>query len=362
MAAITLEDLNGKHYLGTQEGELLQKQSKYRVLIPEDMETADNPLEEIDIAEDDAIKFIRINASDLLIQGVTATVNEAISIAVHRLLAIKHGLISDKFVPANFHVDYNDAERLTAPEVVNIMGDVKAVTTGDVSNYATKQVKDDIFSTFFDRVCLVAFVFRARGHHYTDDYQDLYERVWTKCRYHVNQLRISFRNMATYALHGIYPIILDNFWLQCKDKGHCNGALSKRIDTAPAGAAGPYVLDQGIRDLVMIAPGIKDRLDEAFIYLNGILNRLREHRFNGSVNHRYYGADRITFDEKRMSAIAATIVAALDNLTEDSPLGKSPALRRIANNAPITGAVLGRAIGNIANRPEVVDTLLITGD
>jgi hypothetical protein len=166
-------------------------------------------------------------------------------------------------------------------------------------------------------------------------------------------------HLARNAFHAIYPIVLDRFWVQSVQNGRVNGALAKRLDVAPAGFAGPYVLWQGLQDLLMIAPGIKGRIEEAYRYLEQQIAWASNHRYNGSVNARYYNAQRGDLNEKRLGAVAATISAAIDNLTEDAPIGKSPALKRIATNAPITGAVLGKAIGQIAQRPEVVNTLMI---
>jgi len=354
--AVKLDALNGHHYLGTQEGERLVRSPINAIVFPENCPSANQPLALVNFSQDEADDFVSANIANLRrIQENNQRVvtdQEAGAIAFHRLVAARLGLVSPKFNAQNYHVDYNDAIQLDHDQT-DALGVIN-----NLAGLVPEAMQNDINDNFVDRVAIVAFVFRGRGHHYLDDYEELYRRVWRKCRYDEEGLHLSWQLIATAALHGIMPEILDNFWRDECTAGHVNGALIKRFDVAPAGAAGPHVLHQGVLDLVMIAPGIRDRLIEAIRYLEQVLNELSQHRFAGSVNHRYYGAPRVAFDEKRLGAIAATIKAALDQLTDDAPLGKSPALIRIARNAPITGGVLGRAIGQIANRPEVVETLL----
>lgn len=357
MALVTLDDLNGDHYLGSQEGEELVTLGENVYVFPHGFPIPANPLERPNITPDQARDFVRINASAVRIAKNTLTVAEAAVIALHRLYAVKEGLVSPAFDPQAYNVKYKEVGILTEEETANAL--IAAPAADILQGTLTAQVKKNIGQTFYDRVSLVAFVFRARGHHYTPDYQTLYDRVWKKCRYTANLLHITFEHLATHALHAIFPMILDSFWEMAVREQKCNGALAKRFDVAPAGAAGPTVLRQGLLDLQMIAPGIRKRLEDAFLYLEGVERTLKEHRFNGSVNARYYGAQRVMFEEKRLAAIAATIRAALEQLADTAPLLASPALKRIADNAPITGAVLGRAIGQIANRPEVVNVLMI---
>lgn len=361
MALVVLEDLNGTHYLGLQEGETLEANTHNCYIFGDDTPRAKNPLEKVEFTQEQADDFVKRNAGALA--AFTGTNNnvrlfsdtQCAIIAYHRLLAVRNGLVSPDFPKENFFVDYTEALEVTAETLAAL----KKVEEKAITDALTPAVQKTIRKSFADRVAMVAFVFRARGHHYLSQYEELYDRLWRKCRYNVSDLNISYAHLATVALHAIFPVILDSYWVAEVNALHVNGALAKRLDVAPAGAAGPFVLQQGVLDLVMIAPGIRRRLEDAIRYLDSVLVELKKHRFAGSVNARYYNTNKVKFEEGRLAAIAATIKAALDALTDDAPLGKSPALQRIANNAPITGAVLGRAIGNIADRPEVVNPLLI---
>jgi hypothetical protein len=354
-----VEDLNGDHYLGTQEGETLVTDEPNVYIFPNGVPSAANPLEKVQLDKNQVTSFLSLNFTYLKAQIPTIFDKDAAIIAYHRMMAVAEGLVSPHFQEANFFVKYSEARELTNEKTVEAVAAKEYKALNSFMAYLTPEIRKDIKDTFVDRVCLVAFVFRARGHHYTNEYQDLYTRVWGKCRYKPENLHITFQHLATVALHAVYPIILDNFWSASVTGSRANGALCKRFDVAPAGMAGPSVLRQGVQDLLMIAPGIRNRLEDSMKYLDDLHQQMLANRYNGSVNARYYNAKRIGVDEKKLSAIAATIYAAVKALAPEAPIANSPALQRIANNAPITGAVLGRAIGTIANRSEVVDPLLI---
>lgn len=357
-----IEDLNGDHYLGSQEGESLVFNKAYGFMFPFGCPCATNPFEKVTLPKNDVIAFIEVNATYLKHVMPNLTVGDIAVIVWHRLLAVNEGLVSPKFIPANYYVDYTDCVQMDDKSTKERDQAPSFIGHGAIIAALSAQTRKDIKETFVDRVCMIAYVFRARGHHYIDQYQDLYVRLWDKCRYKPDTLHITYQNMATVALHAIFPIVLDNFWRDMCLASKVNGALVKRFDSAPAGMAGPAVLKQGVEDLMMIAPGIKDRLSDAMAYLTELYNKMAQNRWNGSVNCRYYGAVRIAVDEKRLSAIAATVFAASSNLAPEAQINGSKALKRIATNAPITGAVLGRAIGQIANREEVIFPLLKGSD
>jgi len=350
------EALNGHNYIGSQEGELLEQSDDTTIYINAGLVTANKPLEVVKNAKEESLKFIMLNATTIITNAnkdpSLSDVKNAIIVAFHRLCAIEAGLISEKFDHKTYYVNYNEAKRVDENKLA------PKVTIVDVMKYLTKDVVEFIVHTFTDRVCLVAYVFRVRGHHWTEHLEELYKRIWDKCRYPADKVYIPWRLIARAAYHAILPVILDDYYAECYRTGKVNGALLIRFESAPAGSAGPHVLAQGVRDLQMVAPGIKAQLDESMVKLDMILNELKKHRFNGSVNARYYGASRVAIQEKELGAVAATILAALEGLASDAPLAKSNALRRIANNAPITGAVLGKAISKISDRPEVTNALM----
>lgn len=114
-ALVVLNDLNGNHYLGTQEGETLVRQAANVVYFPEGMPVAQNALATIDITQKHADLFMQLNIyylRQIMLNGQRVISDtQAAVIAFHRLLAVKEGLISSEFDPANYHVDYDEPKK-----------------------------------------------------------------------------------------------------------------------------------------------------------------------------------------------------------------------------------------------------------
>lgn len=351
-------DYNGNDFIGSQEGEVLDLDAKNVIYVPPyfDVPAAPFEIQKTD-AESMAI-FIGVNVVKILELDVEpkVQVKEATVLAYHRFLAWRNGFVSPVWVPGDYYVNYNECVWATEQDLAR---GIKWVTeNGDIDLYLPEGLRKMIRLTFSDRVALIAFVFRTRAHHWMPELDELYVRVWGKCRYKVEDMGASWKLISTMGLHAIFPIILDKHWERGCKLGEVNGALVKRFESAPAGAAGPFVVQQGIHDIEQIAPGIHKRLEGAYQYLSEVMPRLNENRYAGSVNHKYYGVARLQIDERKLGAAAAVVKAAVDGLASGDPLTRSAALNRIARYAPVTGAVLARAIGTIANRPEVVEPLL----
>lgn len=358
MAELILDDINGDPFLGLMEGEDLIEMPANVYLIPHGVPQANAPLEKVALTVDQAMSIIIFNA----FASKTAEIrdDQAWMIGYSRMLAIRHGLVSTKFLPGDFKVNYSEVSQLTAEDSVKISDRATKAgfTFATLAEGLSDNVKKELRKSFVDRVCMVAFVFRARGHHWTVDYDALYARVWGRTRIDQSWLHLPWKLIAINCFHAIYPIVLDQAWVTWVNENKVNGALAKRLDVAPAGSAGPFVIQQGLTDLLMIAPGLSVRFSDELKFLNDEIVKHSNARWYGSVNARYYGAIRGVFDERRLSSIAATIIAAVNNLTPGEPIGESPALKRIAKGAPITGAVIGRAIRNVSDRPEVVNGLM----
>lgn len=73
-----------------------------------------------------------------------------------------------------------------------------------------------------------------------------------------------------------------------------------------------------------------------------------------SVNARYYGQQRVIIDEKRFGALAAIILAAIRSFSDDHPMAESSALQRVAALAPMTGAVIVKAIKKVGTSDRMV--------
>jgi hypothetical protein len=370
-----VQDINGDLARGTNEGEVLNnvRDPILEIEFASDSPRANIVGQKVAFTVEQARHFIWVQIVNLLnanahcAQQNRVTVDQAARIGYWRLIAASQGLISPDFAPGANHVQYNDAVRQHAIDrnaVVAFINANQPIFNGfDLRVTLSEGFCEGVKDSFVDMVCLIAYVFRARGHHYVDSagdpYGALYDRIWQKCRRDVNQVGVPFRFVALHALHAIYPNVLDQTWRHYVDTQGCNGALIKRFDTAPAGSAAAFIVEIGYRDIRMVAPGIETALGDAVPYMRTVVGHLKADRWVGSVNARYYGVERYHYDESRFSAIAATLQSALSALAERNPMLGSNALRRVAANAPIIGAVLGNAMSRLPDREETIAPLLM---
>ena len=154
------------------------------------------------------------------------------------------------------------------------------------------------------------------------------------------------RNYEKYfscnAIHAIYPDTLDAIWSDAIRTGKCRRPLALRFNSACAGMAGVEALRAGINDLKGAFPKMAELLATHEQSLVEIEKQIEGKRWAGSVNHNFYNQPAIIFDESKLGAAAAFVLKSLE-VCSNAPLANSPALKRIAKQAPITQAIF-RAI------------------
>jgi hypothetical protein len=185
-----------------------------------------------------------------------------------------------------------------------------------------------------------------------------YVGLWKKCLKSEDNPGLTWKVIAHDALHAIFPVVLDNYWQKVVTDGMVAGALAKRFDSAPAGVAAIRAVYTGSQDLCMAIPGMRDRFKSHFDKLDEMIDNMRVNRWAGSINRRYYGAGRLDFDEHEFGAIASVVYHALNTFAADSPLLKSNALKRVKDNAPITGGIMGRNIATAVQDPALARSML----
>jgi len=207
-------------------------------------------------------------------------------------------------------------------------------------------------------VCILAYFFRVRGHHWIEEMNTRYVEVWRKCLYPEDNVGVEWEYVAHDALHAIFPDLLDAIWNDACNNDKCAGALIKRFDTLPAGVAGISALNAGVADLQMIVPKALDYAKDAVEHLDNLTETINTERWAGSVNRRFYNAPAMVVDESKLSALAAIIRSGLENLAPGSPLLKSKALERIARNAAMTGAIVGKMVVTAVRSEAAAETFL----
>jgi len=336
------------------------------------------------------LRFIRLNYSYLRHRGLPG--DKAFQLAYLRWCAVKEALVSPNFDPADYFVHYTEAKFIplsfddlpfpfrireegeTLEDYQSALAAAKLAYVGTEYGIDEKerrargqQFANELIAQFSDElndkqgawsraqidtirdqfgniVCMLAFVFRSRGHHYLPTYESIYRRLWSSCGQNPDQMICTFQELFTIGLHAIYPIILDDFWIFCVRNGYCSGSLKKRLDCAAAGSAFVYALYNGLNDILTVFPKLREDNLEPFTRLKTFYERLHQLRWIGSINHTFYGSTRETIDENLFSALASIVVGVYREFVPQSPLLSSLSLQRIGNNAPLVGGVIGTAL------------------
>lgn len=336
------EDLNGECLIGNPEGEQLVRSNLTNVPFSHDSPAAADGQHDRAVVFNNAqaMDFVQLQLGQIRAADNTIVLADASKIAYLRFLAARLGLISPAFVPANYHVDYNDAGRIGAH-------DDHAAGLGDwdqasIRGALTAPVKRRLRECFVDLVCMVAYMFRVRGHHYLDDMEGKYDTLWQRCLRRIEDKPVAWVHVARTAFHAIMPSVLDGFWVRCANAGLCSGAMIKRVDSAPAGSSGILALKKGVSDVQLILPGAFEVVSEQLEALDQLVAQVQGNRWGASVNHRYYGVPRIRIDEGAVGVLASVALGVYTQLAPQAELRNAPSLQRMATLAPVTGGAIGR--------------------
>jgi hypothetical protein len=360
------DDLNGECYISGELGEAEVLLQHRVVVFADDGPRASVPFEKVGYNSAQATEFINANFVSQKDAMGNISDAEAAKVCWLRLLAVREGLISPRFDVKQHNVKYNETTTVNIEDMSDKSDWLKAHPIDNnptslhqnIRPHLTNKVRDDLRAAFTNIVSAVAYMFRVRGHHWLADMDDKYKDLWKKCLKEGDNPGVKWELIAHNALHAIMPDILDQFWIQAVAASNVAGALMKRVDAAPAGVAGVRALEAGMTDLALNVPGIKVHFKELYKEKDRLVNELKLNRWAGSINRRFYAAGDLGFDEGRFSAMAATILAALNQLAPNSPLRNSAALKRIAQNAPLTGALMVKTIVAAAEDPDNAKSLV----
>jgi hypothetical protein len=344
-------DYNGECFIVGTEGELEQTMQVTNVIIPDGLNYRNDnayTAAELDL-------FFRVNLHHLnaLPGDPELTHQNMARICYLRMLILRTGAYMFHQAPGVHHCRYTDFVQLTNLETVaHVMPAWFAAERDAILNVAWR---NSVIPKLTNMVCCVAYMFRVRAHHYLEEFQARYNSLWRKCLYNEDNPGLDWKFISRHVLHAVFPDTLDIFWAAASENSRCAGTLRKRFNCAPAGVAGVAALRKGIDDLFMVFPLIKTRNAEAVAHLEAIEEQVRNHRWAGSVNRRYYNAPEIIVDEARLASLAAAVLGACEAFADNSPLKGSQALQRLASNARITQGVIER----ILEKASGADTMVL---
>lgn len=358
-------DLNGDAYIAGETGEA-EALEAYRIIhFGDDAPAAAVPGTATAFTATQVAQFVHDNFLALKKADISLSDEICARISFVRYLVARAGLASPAFGTAANHVRYNEAVRgnVTSTPATEAFDFPEDMAEDEVpvfiGNHLALEIRTKLRKEFTNAVCAIAYLFRVRGHHWMDDMNDKYAKLWRKCLRNEDFPVIEWKYWAHHATHAIMPRILDNFWRNTVEAGQCAGALSKRFDSAPAGTAAFRALYVGMQDLASAVPGYKQQNISLYDEMDRILRQVTANRWAGSINRSFYGAPTVAFNEGKFAGIASTLLAALDQLAPSSTLRGSVALRRIASGAPISGGFIARMIATAAADPSNAKALLL---
>lgn len=342
-------DFNGSCYVEGAEGERMVEQNAYKVFVPDGL-SAPNWFDDDKNAEDHTdVKMVDqepeaeaiIIHNMRIVRNACETVEEAFWVSYLRYICICKGWISRHYGHAAHHCSYS--------EVVNDPGLVAVRTEQQIRDEFKALPDDEKLEAFrlkvYDYVALLAYVFRARGHHYLDDtdFEEGLKRVWKRMLYKEEEIPIRFKVGFTLGLHAIFPDVLDKFWVRASGNSRIAGAIAKRLDVAAAGSAVIAALYRGVSDVRVTIPKLPADLEDQWTAFTQVYAHWKSHRWDYSVNARLYGVARIRIREDEFSVLASYVVAVYRAVDDQAPLVGSKALDRNSRANPVTGYIMQRA-------------------
>jgi hypothetical protein len=284
------------------------------------------------------------------------TVQAACRVAWLRMLLVNHKLVRAARTAGQYFVKYlqvftnadgvmrrTDVERANGEQAID----------AEFNTPEFKQWVVDVNNRVTDIICLVAYVFRSRGHHYLDDLEAVYSRMWGNvCRPPVD-LALTWAQIARLVAHAVPPIVKDDYWLAATAAGACDGALVKRINCAAAGQAEMINVLTAWNDLQGVLGELRPRFIAIETELADLSATFADRTWDHSVNHKYYGSQVGPSNVKQCAMIAAVLIGlgqCMDGLAQDG-LHTSPALIRLAKQCPISGSVMATILSTIWNNP-----------
>lgn len=362
-------DFDGEFYVAGNQGEV-EEEKDHRVVI---IRQADSDIFRLNTITSTAIagngvkisNTLRMNYWRLINLGVDASL--ARKIAYLRVLGLTKGFgdvvgrpnahncqYSDILIVAD-NTTYGVTETTDAGDAVVQRGIAHAIP-----NYADDEDwRKDVKKKVLNIVCIIAFFFRTRGHHYVADMNERYISVWRKCLYEHDTPGLPWEYLAHHTFHYIYPDDLDRIWITAVNESKCAGALQKRITAFACGTAAVGAVQAGVDDISIVFPSVIDLVPDAISELKRCVSIVRGNRWAGAVTRRFYNAPALVINESKLGSLAAVIIGALEATATNNSLSDSPALKRVAANAPITGNLIANMITKAAQDPRMINSLFL---
>ena len=168
-----------------------------------------------------------------------------------------------------------------------------------------------------------------------DGFNQIYESLWAKIESTSEKFKATWAMLSTDALHAIFPCILDQYWDLMRLRSQISPSLILRWTVPAAGTAAVFAVKVGWDDARSVYGVILTQHTELEKYLDDLLAKWQDGRWNHSINAKYYGASSDRLDLSRLKPLCATVYGVYQTGAPEASLLLSPALKREALGAPL---------------------------
>lgn len=185
-----------------------------RVYFPAGIAVPQQPFEVRPLTDVQAREIIRINYCMLrpLLDVAVYTNLHVGMICYLRAMLIHKGLVSNQFAVATYFVKYNECKAITNANRDLLYNANPLIDDAFIDALIPLVNRQYLAKHFTDLLCMTAYVFRVRGHHYLADYEKLFDKLWLNMRYVKLDLGLPWVAITRYAFHSVFPVHLDRFW------------------------------------------------------------------------------------------------------------------------------------------------------
>jgi hypothetical protein len=345
----TKDDVNGDCFELAVEGEAEKDITTNHVWFFKNMPYSKEPAVRFDWGAADMVNFMVLNVHQMRFANSAMDINEAVILSAFRYYAAREGLISPALDSKTFCVKYNDSKVVKddGKIIANLQDEINQPIMTALTSMKNNGNLELIRLQFPNYVCMVACMFRMRGHHYMASMAERYREIWEKVYADNKAPILPWEKIATIGLHAIFPMVLDNYWMAAIAKNVVRGALRVRFHTAPAGGAQIQTLRRGWSDITSVFAALEqiNAAKDDIEYYKSLLPKIT--RWNTSINCGYYGVPKLEIDEGRLGTLASMVIGVYDAADMKTSLQTAPSLMRLARQAPILGVFIGAASNQV---------------
>jgi len=252
----------------------------------------------------------------------TVSVRQAVDISYLRLLAVVKGMVSDRFDPAANFVSVNDAKFVPEDELrVFLQDDAgKNGRAEKIKAHLSVERRHYLGDLFPNLVGLVAVLFKLVGRHDGFLADNIAMHAIRLLRVDRKVLDLNWRMIAKFALHAIFPHVLEEFLERALAGNILHGTIVKLTRASPVGSHIIELLHTGLADVMATNAGVAAVCGGPLRHLMQLVEDYNIEPMAYGVHAELYGYERKRFDWVRVGALADMLLNAIVIHAPKSPI------------------------------------------